>query len=279
MPLAPAIRRALRELEESAPGNGGIQLVRWSPSPWVVRWSLGVLPELGLSARDLAREPASLWTRIVAADRDTLRSSFAAVDEAAVLEYRLEVGDGVRWVRESVRRVDFGDDRSALVSFLRDVTAARALSDEAPPPSAGLPTVVDSGPRVLLVEDDSQVRSVMARILRRAGYGVLEAASSGEALRVWEGAPESIAVLVADVILPDRAGPELARVLLRRDPALRVVFVSGYSVDDLQVRVRLPSDAIFLAKPFHPRDLADAVREARERRGGGGAIEGPRSAV
>ncbi len=253
--------------------------MRWSPSPWVVRWSLGAVPDLDLSARDLDRAPASLWTRIVASDRDALRSSFAGLGDAAVVEYRLEVGGGVRWVRESIRRVDLGDDGSAFVSYLRDVTSARALADEVPPPSAGLPTVVDSGPRALVVEDDPQVRSVMARILRRAGYGVLEAASSGEALRIWEGTPERIAVLVADVILPDRAGPELARALLRRDPGLRVVFVSGYSVDDLRARVRLPPDVTFLAKPFHPRDLADAVREARDRAGGGGAIEGPRSAV
>lgn len=279
MPLVPSVRRALRELEEAAPGTGGLQLVRWADSPWIVRWSLGQLPGLGLSSTRLAEEPAALWTRVVPGDRDRLRSAFASIRGAAVLEYRVEVDRGERWVRESIRRIEPDDSAPALVSLLRDTTAARTLSDESPPPSAGLPTVVDSGPLVLLVEDDAHVRSVMARILRRGGYGVLEAASAGEGLRIWERTPEPIQVLVSDVILPDRPGPELARVLERRDPGLHTIFVSGYSVDDLRMRARLPSDAVFLPKPFRPPELVDAVADAMKRPGGGGAIRGPRSAV
>lgn len=279
MPLAPAIRRALRELEEAAPGTGGLQLVRWASSPWVVRWSLGGLPGLDLTSAQLSDEPASLWTRVVPADRDRLRSAFAAIGDAAVLEYRIERGPEERWVRESVRRVADHGGEPAFVSFLRDLTAARALADAPAPPSAGFPSGVDSGTLVLVVEDDAHVRSVMARILRRAGWGVIEAASAGEALRTWERTPEPIPVLVADVILPDRSGPELARVLQRRDPGLRVVFVSGYSMEDLRLRVQLPADAVFLAKPFRPLELADVIRRAMNRTGGGGAIRGPRSAV
>lgn len=276
--LPPAVRRALRELDDASAGPG-IQLVRWTCSPWIVRWSLGSLPDLGLPAGELLRQPAALWTRVVPGDRDRLRAAFAGLRGASVLEYGVETSGVVRRVRESVRRVDPLDGSPALVSVLRDVTAARAFADDSPPPSAGIPSVVESGPLVLVVEDDAHVRDVVARILTRTGYGVLQAASAAEAVRLWERTPERIALVVADVILPDRPGTELARVLTRRDPALRTVFVSGYSTDDLDRRVRLPADAPFLSKPFRSQELARVVEQAMSRTGGGGAIEGPRSAV
>lgn len=274
----PAIRRALHELDHAADGSSGLQLVRWQASPWVVRWSLGELAGLGLHAGDIEREPALLWTRLVAEDRDRLRDRLRAIGDSGVVEYRVDSERGERWVRESVLRVHTNDHGVALVSFARELAAAPVVS--VPRRSVGLPAVVESGPLVLVVEDDVHVRSVIARMLRREGHGVLEAGSTREALHIWERTPQAIRVLVTDVILPDRPGTDLAQVLLRRNPELGTVFVSGYAVDDLRVRVRLPAEAAFLAKPFRPRELIRTVRAVLARpAGGGGAIEGPRSAV
>jgi CheY-like chemotaxis protein len=278
--LAAEIRTALRELEEAAPGTRRLQLVRWAASPWVVRWALGSIPELGLHATEVSGEAASLWASVAPEDRDRLRGLFGSLDEAAVVEYRIRHDGELRWVRESVRRVECLEGGVALVSVLRDLTLERALSDPDRPPSAGLPGSVDAGPLVLVVEDDPHVRTVIGRILTRKGYGVLQAASSAEALRLCERAPGSIRLLVADVILPDRPGPELARLLQKRVVDLRTIFVSGYSAEDLGARARLPADALFLAKPFRAHELGDLVDRVMARRtGGGGAVEGPRSAV
>lgn len=274
----PAIRRALRELDHASDDREGLQLVRLSASPWVVRWSLGRLPGVGLTSADLAREPALLWTRLVAEDRDRLREVLSSMDDSGVVQYRIETGRGERWVRESVLRVRTDDAPPAFVSLVRELAAVPATAE--PRRATGLPSVVDAGPLVLVVEDDEHVRSVIARMLRREGFAVIEAGSTHAAMRLWERTPQLVRAVVTDVILPDRPGTDLARVLQRRSPGIGVVYVSGYAEDDLRARVGLPADGAFLAKPFRPRDLVRRVRDLIERPvGGSGAVEGPRSAV
>lgn len=275
---SPAIRRALRELDQASDAPAALQLVRLSTSPWVVRWSLGGLPGVGLSAADLEREPALLWTRLVAEDRDRLRGLLTGMGSSGVMQYRIQAGDGERWVRESVLRVCSDDAPPAFVSLVRELAVAPAPSE--PRRIVGLPSVVEAGPIVLVVEDDEHVRSVIARMLRREGHAVIEAGSTREALRLWERTPQLVRVLVTDVILPDRPGTDLARLLERRNPGMGVIYVSGYAEEDLRSRVGLPANRTFLAKPFQPRELVRLVRDLLARPHiGGGAIEGPRSAV
>ena len=116
---------------------------------------------------------------------------------------------------------------------------------------------------VLLVEDEDALRRVCARILRRAGYQVLEAADPAEATAVFEGRAEPIAVLVTDVILPGKSGPVLAAELTERRPGLRTLFLSGYAGEAL-ARRGLPASAAFLEKPFTPDALIRKVHELIE---------------
>ncbi len=278
--IAPEIRAALCELDDVAPGSGGLQLVRWAASPWLVQWALGRLPGLGIEAAEILSAPAALWAALLPSDRDRLRVLFASLESSAVVEYQIERNGAPRWVRESVRCVPTQRHGTALVSVLRDLTLERALTGSDRLPSAGIPHPPVQGRLVLVVEDDPHVRAIIGRILTRKGYGVLQAASAAEALRLWERAPTTVEVLVADVILPDRPGPMLARTLERRGADLRTIYVSGYSAEDLCLRAQLPPDAPFLAKPFRADELGALVDQMMARAAGvGGVNEGPRSAI
>jgi CheY-like chemotaxis protein len=113
---------------------------------------------------------------------------------------------------------------------------------------------------ILVVEDQDQVRATAQAILARSGYVVLSAASADAALRLAEQHPMPIDLLLADVIMPGMNGPELARVLVARQPDMRVLFTSGY-VDRALVRESvIEAGHRFIQKPFSPDSLLREVR-------------------
>jgi two-component system CheB/CheR fusion protein len=114
---------------------------------------------------------------------------------------------------------------------------------------------------VLLVEDETVVRTLSRRVLVLSGYHVLEAGDGIEALKVAEQQPGAIALLVTDVMMPELGGVELLARLRRTRPALRVLFMSGYTPDD-RMRNVVAEGACFLPKPFSPAQLAASVRAA-----------------
>jgi len=128
--------------------------------------------------------------------------------------------------------------------------------------------------RVLVVEDDPGVRELVKRTLDRAGHHAVTAGSAAEALRIFDRVKPSFDVLLSDVVLPDRSGPELYRALTRRVPNLPVVFMSGYGEGVLESRGG-PADAVFLQKPFTAQGLAATIRQALAARTHerGGAVE------
>ena len=116
---------------------------------------------------------------------------------------------------------------------------------------------------VLVVEDDDTVRRLATRVLERGGFSVLAAATGDEALKACREAGGGIAVVLADVGLPDLRGPELGKLIQDVEPSARIVFMSGHSPDDLADVARL-ANARFLAKPFDPDQLLKAVDDAME---------------
>lgn len=113
---------------------------------------------------------------------------------------------------------------------------------------------------ILLTDDDASVRSVIRRILSRYGYGVIEAGTAADALEHVARGREEIDLLICDVMLPDRSGPELVDRVLELRPGLPVVFVSGYSADVMGGWTDSGTSFSFLEKPFEPDDLLRAVR-------------------
>jgi PAS domain S-box-containing protein len=114
---------------------------------------------------------------------------------------------------------------------------------------------------VLLVEDDAGVREAAARALREGGYRVVPAAGAERALEVVEAGEAPPTLLVTDVIMPIMTGPELARRLRERCPAMRVLFLSGYAHEVIGPHGVLDPRVSFLAKPFTPRSLLAKIRE------------------
>jgi CheY-like chemotaxis protein len=113
---------------------------------------------------------------------------------------------------------------------------------------------------VLLVEDEKGVRALTRDILSGLGYHVLEAASGEEALGI-AARQKTIHLLVADVVMPGMGGRVVAEQVKIRHPAVRSLFVSGYT-DDAVIRHGVFRDEVnFLQKPFTPLALAIKLRE------------------
>jgi two-component system cell cycle sensor histidine kinase/response regulator CckA len=125
-----------------------------------------------------------------------------------------------------------------------------------------IPEGVRGSETILLVEDDDQVRAVARGILRRGGYVVLDAPGAGEALLVSEQHGAKIHLLVTDVVLPRMNGPQLAERLHASRPAMKTLFMSGYTDDAMMQHGVLDSGVAFLQKPLTPDTLIRAVREA-----------------
>ncbi len=115
---------------------------------------------------------------------------------------------------------------------------------------------------VLLVEDDDQIRDLMAHVLERAGYAV-PAASAGERAReLCDSHPGAIHLLLTDVVMPGGlSGPQLAAELSARRRDMRVLYVSGYTEAALVHRGAHDEPPSFLQKPFTPSRLQAKVRE------------------
>ncbi len=130
------------------------------------------------------------------------------------------------------------------------------------PPPAEAPTGHE---RILLVEDNDNVRGLVKRILDSFDYDVLEAENAERALELCSDAGDEIDLLLTDVIMPRIDGRELAEQIRKRLPTLKVLFMSGYPGNRLQDHGVLSDSTDFIPKPFEPEDLAQKVREVLER--------------
>ncbi len=115
---------------------------------------------------------------------------------------------------------------------------------------------------VLVLEDDPTLRHLARRTLSSAGYEVLAAGCGAEAMRLVESFGEPIHLLLADVVLPDIAGPVVAEQIRGCRPELRVLFMSGYAPAGLQGLNALEPGVRFLPKPFTPTALLAMVEVA-----------------
>jgi two-component system, cell cycle sensor histidine kinase and response regulator CckA len=115
---------------------------------------------------------------------------------------------------------------------------------------------------VLLVEDADGVRNLALRVLETAGYHVLAAANPAEALELFTQHRGRIDLVLTDVIMPGMSGPELFQSLVVQEPALKVVFMSGYTDEAIVRQAGLGRGLPFVQKPFTEVGLARSVREA-----------------
>ena len=114
---------------------------------------------------------------------------------------------------------------------------------------------------VLVVEDEETVRTTMARTLRECGYRVLEAADGRQALETLERHGAPVSLIIADVVMPQVTGRELAERVLERWPDVPILFTSGYTGLYVVQRGLLDEGQEFVQKPIGPDAFARKVRE------------------
>ena len=116
-------------------------------------------------------------------------------------------------------------------------------------------------PQILVVDDEKDVRAMIAIVLRVRQFEVVEAATAVAALRAFEQA--SFDAAIVDIFLADCNGFDLIKALRERAPNLPVVAVSGIATVDLASPAAGMSNVVSLQKPFRPNDLIAAVEQAR----------------
>ena len=136
-----------------------------------------------------------------------------------------------------------------------------------PGDGAAPPSPRGHGETVLVVEDDPDVRALADQLLAGLGYRVRSAADARAGLRLLRQMPH-IDLLLTDLVLPGAmSGLEFAAEARRHDPAIRLLFMSGYAEAAARRRHALPQDADLLDKPFRKRELAHKMRAVLDRPG------------
>jgi two-component system cell cycle sensor histidine kinase/response regulator CckA len=119
---------------------------------------------------------------------------------------------------------------------------------------------------ILLVEDEEDVRKLIARILREQGYKVLEASQGREVFSLCEGQGGPIHLMVTDMIMPEMNGMELAKQIKQIYPEMKVLYMSGYSPDKVATDCeKVEKEIEFIQKPFTVDRLARKIREVLEK--------------
>lgn len=110
--------------------------------------------------------------------------------------------------------------------------------------------------RILLAEDDESLRGFLTRALERAGYEVRSCPDGEEAVAALD---EDWDLLLTDIVMPGIDGIEVARQAAARQPALRIMFITGFAAVALSAKEQAPAGAKVLSKPVHLRDLVAEV--------------------
>jgi PAS domain S-box-containing protein len=151
------------------------------------------------------------------------------------------------------------DQGTTFTIYLPQVTAVQqpAVAEPVAAASRG-----GGGETILLVDDEEALRSAARRALVRAGYRVIPAVDGSDALRLYmEHTGTPFALVVTDVVMPGLGGRELVGRLKIMSPALRVLFVSGYTEEGVRKQGVLQPGTEFLEKPFTPEKLLRKIRE------------------
>ena len=136
---------------------------------------------------------------------------------------------------------------------------------ESEAPAADLQGVKGGRETVLLAEDDAPVREIVASALGQKGYRVLRAMDGQSAVEIARAQGAEIRLLITDIVMPGMTGRELAGIVARECPGIRVLFMSGYTDDAVVRHGVLDQGTPYLQKPFTPGALARKVREVLDR--------------
>ncbi len=142
----------------------------------------------------------------------------------------------------------------AQKSATEPAATAPATAQSEPPP-----VPIEPPKRIMVVDDEMGIRSLMRKILVRNGYAVKEAGNAQEALAILEKEP--VDLLLTDVVMPDITGRELAERVVTAHPMTRVLYVSGFTGETLVESGQYPPGSQLLQKPFTLGSLLKKVKE------------------
>ncbi len=163
-------------------------------------------------------------------------------------------------VKQSGGYIDIASEPGAGASFMIYLPKVEGTSEKVkqPPESQGSWKGTET---ILLVEDESSLRTLSRNLLESCGYAVLEAGCGEDALHLSEKHEGKIDLLLTDVVMPGISGRVLADELLRKRPETRVLYTSGYTGQTIGAHGVLAEGSFFLPKPFTREALAKKVRE------------------
>jgi CheY-like chemotaxis protein len=151
---------------------------------------------------------------------------------------------------------------TAFTIRLRSAPKTQAIEAASERPSSA---TSDGTETILLVEDDQSVRELTARLLREAGYRVLEAPSSRRALALVKDTAIQVDLLLIDVMLPGLNGVELFDVLRGSRRHARVLYMTGYSDQAISRAGAAIDNGALLTKPFTPNGLLQRIRDVLDK--------------
>ena len=115
--------------------------------------------------------------------------------------------------------------------------------------------------RILVVDDEQSLLTVMEQYLRRLGHDVVACRDGQEAWEAFERAPGSFQLVLADMTLPEMSGSELLSKMLKVNPSICILICSGYPFDASTLPASHQQQIGFLQKPFTPRMLAESIEQ------------------
>jgi CheY-like chemotaxis protein len=187
--------------------------------------------------------------------------------EALTPARRLELLRGILGGRYSLRNGSPGESQTPSPQIMSSPPGGSRAPDTpsvlgfGPSSSPAGPDGADAATTHILVVDDEQfVLTLTSRILRNAGYGVLEASSAREALRLFRRQDPPIDLVITDVRMPETDGRVLGQLLAERYPCLPVAYMSAHSRNDVFHRGSPGPNLPFLRKPFSPETLLALVK-------------------
>ncbi|MGH7483196.1 MAG: ATP-binding protein [Longimicrobiales bacterium] len=142
--------------------------------------------------------------------------------------------------------------------------AVGEVGADASPVRSG-PRIVSENALILVVDDEDGVRTLLRRALERSGYRVIAAASGADALATLSGLDRAPDLLLTDLAMPGMGGEEVAERVRGRCPGIPVLFMSGYSEDEVLSRLRASPGFGFIQKPFSPAGVLEHIGEALAR--------------
>jgi CheY-like chemotaxis protein len=141
---------------------------------------------------------------------------------------------------------------------LVDTSAAREESKK--------PTAIAGGTeKILVAEDEIIVREYLKNLLERAGYRVVVAGDGEEAVAMFEE-HDDISLVLSDVVMPKKNGVEILKEIKKRKPAIKMIFISGYSADVIRKMGNIEDTVEYIAKPFDKNRILSKIRAVLDQR-------------